>query len=92
MNFYKALSGKVDAAVAWYGSHLVGFKHTHGYGSGRSQDTYYSAAGTLMVSITGNEAQDGRNAEIYSVIYATIMPGVSEKVIGGINVQRVVCP
>ena len=92
MNFYTALSGKVEAAVAWYGSHLKGFKHTHGYGSGRSQDTYYNAAGTLMVSITGNPSPDGQNAEVYSVIYGTIMPGASEKIIVGMNVQKVVCP
>jgi hypothetical protein len=45
MNFYTPSSGKVDAAVAWYTSHLAGFKHTHGYGSGRSQDTFYNDRG-----------------------------------------------
>jgi hypothetical protein len=92
MNFYTGASGKVDAAVAWYGSHLAGFKHTHGYGSGRSQDTYYNATGTLMVSITGIPAQEGENTRVYSVIYSAIMPGVSERAIVGMNIQKVVCP
>jgi len=92
MNFYTPGSGKVDAAIAWYTAHLAGFKHTHGYGSGRSQDTFYNAQGTLIVSITGAPAPDGQNTDVYSVIYATIAPGVSDKVIAGMNVQKTVCP
>lgn len=91
MNFYTPSSGKVDAAVAWYTATLKGFKHTHGYGSGRSQDTFYNAAGTLMVSITGAGVAQGQNSDVYSIIYATIQPGVSEKVIVGMNIQKVDC-
>ena len=92
MNFYTPGSGKVDAAVAWYASHLAGFKHTHGYGSGRSQDTFYNAQGTLIVSITGNPAPEGQNSDVYSIIYGKIAPGVSDKAIAGMNVQKQVCP
>jgi hypothetical protein len=91
MNFYTPSSGKVDAAIAWYSDSLKGFKHTHGYGSGRSQDTFYNAAGTLIVSITGFAAAPGQNTSVYSVIYATIQPAVAEKVIIGMNIQRVDC-
>jgi hypothetical protein len=92
MDFYRTQGGNVDAALAWYSDRLKGFKHTHGYGSGRSQDSFYNATGTMMVSITGNEAKDGENTAVYSIIYATIKPGVSEKAIAGLNVQKVVCP
>jgi hypothetical protein len=92
MNFYTPSSGKVDAAVAWYTSHLAGFKHTHGYGSGRSQDTFYNAQGTLIVSITGSPAPEGQNTDVYSIIYGTITPGASDKAIAGMNVQKAVCP
>jgi len=92
MDFYTAQGGKVDAALAWYSDQLKGFKHTHGYGSGRSQDTFYNTTGTLMVSVTGSEAKEGENAAVYSIIYATIRPGVSERAIAGLNVQKVVCP
>lgn len=92
MNFYTRVSGKVDAAISWYSAHLQGFQHTHGYGSGRSQDTFYNATGTLIVSITGMPAAEGQNTEVYSVIYGTIQPGVSSKVMAGMNVQKVVCP
>src|SRR5271165_2549957 len=46
MNFYTGRSGTVSAAITWYTSHLSGFKHVHGLGSGRSQDTFYNATGT----------------------------------------------
>jgi hypothetical protein len=91
MNFYTPNSGKVDAAIAWYSANLKGFKLTHGYGSGRSQDTFYNSAGTLIVSITGHPAAAGQNTDVYSIIYGTIQPGVSEKVIVGMNLQKVNC-
>lgn len=84
--------GKVRAAVAWYATHFSGFKHTHGYGSGRSQDTFYSATGTLIVSITGSPAGDGENTLVYSIIYGTIQPGVSDKIIAGMNIQSITWP
>jgi hypothetical protein len=43
------------------------------------------------VSITGDPAQDGQNAGVYSVIYGTVVPGVSERAIVGMNVQKVAC-
>jgi hypothetical protein len=52
-DFYSNVSGKVDVTVAWYATRLSGFRKTYGYGSGRSQDSFYNADGTLMVSITG---------------------------------------
>jgi hypothetical protein len=91
MNFYTGVKGKVDAANAWYAANLKGFQHTHGYGSGRSQDTFYDASGTLMVAITGKPAADGQNTDVYSIIYGTIKPGVSAKVMVGMNIQKVDC-
>lgn len=92
MNSYTGRSGTVSAAVAWYASHLSGFKHLHGMGSGRSQDAFYNAAGTLMVGITGKPGPEGQDTPVYSVTYPTIQPGVSEKVIAGLNTQKLVCP
>jgi hypothetical protein len=92
MNFYTARSGTVSSAIAWYANHLPGFKHVHGMGSGRSQDTFYNASGTLIVSITGMPGKEGQDTSVYSIIYGTIQPGASEKVIAGMNIQKVVCP
>ncbi len=92
MNMYTGRSGNVSAAVSWYSTHLVGFKHVHGIGSGRSQDTFFNPTGTLIVGITGKPGPDGQDPQVASVIYGTIQPGVDEKVISGMNVQHVVCP
>jgi hypothetical protein len=91
-NFYTPAGGKVDAALAWYTANLHGFKHTHAYWSGRSQDTFYNADGTLMVSVTGTPAKQGQNADLYSVLYAKIQPGFAEKTIMSLNAQKVICP
>ncbi|HEY2683126.1 MAG TPA: hypothetical protein VGI93_06440 [Steroidobacteraceae bacterium] len=92
MNFYSARSGTVSAAVSWYAAHLSGFKHVHGMGSGRSQDTFYNAGGTLIVSITGEPSAEGQDTKVYSVIYGTIQPGVTDKVIAAMNSQTAACP
>ena len=92
MNFYTGRSGTVSAAVTWYTSHLSGFKHVHGIGSDRSQDTFYNVTGTLIVSITGMPGKEGQDNKVYSIIYGTILPGASDKVIAGMNIQKVVCP
>jgi hypothetical protein len=92
MNMYSGHTGNVSDAIYWYASHLAGFKRVHGFGSGRSQDTFYNPAGTLMVSITGHPGKEGQDTKVYSVIYSTIQPGASEKVIAGMNIQKVVCP
>jgi hypothetical protein len=91
MNIYMGRSGTVSAAISWYASHLSGYKHVHGMGSGRSQDTFYNAAGTLVVAITGDPGPAGQDTKVYSVLYGTIQPGVSDKVIAGMNIQKVVC-
>jgi hypothetical protein len=92
MNFYSVRTGMVSAAVAWYAAQLPGFKHVHGMGSGRSQDTFYNPAGTLIVAITGSPGAEGQDTKAYSVIYGTIQPGAGDKVIAGMNIQKVVCP
>lgn len=85
-------STKVSSVVAWYGSHLPGFKMTHAYASGRSDDTFYNSAGTLFVLVMGNPAQDGVDLGTYSVTYYRVQPGLSEKSIIGLNRQQRVCP
>ena len=80
------------AAVTWYTSHLSGFKHVHGIGSDRSQDTFYNSTGTLIVSITGMLGKEGQDTKVYSIICGTILRGASDKVIAGMNIPKVVCP
>ena len=92
-NFY-TLSGfnvKMDAVVAWYAAHLKGFKSTHAYATGSSNNTFYNATGTMFVLIKGDHAPDGANPTTYSVTYYRVEPGLSEKSILGLNRMQKTC-
>ncbi len=92
MNFYSTNGIQVNATVVWYAARLPGFKKTHGYASGRSQDTFYKPDGSMIVSITGEPGPDGQDAEVHGIVYGKFTPGLSEKTVVGMNTQNVVCP
>lgn len=90
-NFYGMNNVKLSATVAWYAAHLHGFKRTHAYASGRSDDTFYNSAGTLFVLVMGNPASEGADPDTYSVTYYRVQPALREKSIVGFNRQKSVC-
>ncbi len=91
-DFYVTAKIKVDATLAWYAARLSGFKKTHAYANGRSQDTFYNADGTVIVGITGDPGKEGENTDTYAIVYAKFQPGLSEKTIVSMNTQKIVCP
>ena len=91
-DFYSVYDSKVDATLSWYSTHLPDFKKTHAYAANRSQDTFYKADGTVIVSVTGRAGKAGENADTYSVVYSRFQPGLSETTIVSVNQQHVVCP
>ncbi len=92
VDFYSVYDSKVNATLAWYDAHLPGFRKTHAYAANRSQDTYYKTDGTVLVSVSGSPGKEGENMDTYSVLYARLQPGLSEKTIVALNQQNVVCP
>jgi len=92
VDFYSVYDSKVNVTLAWYDAHLPGFKKTHAYAANRSQDTYYKADGTVIVSVTGSPGDAGENTDTYSVLYARLQPGLPEKTIIAFNQQRLICP
>jgi hypothetical protein len=92
VDFYSVYDSKVNETLAWYDAHLPGFKKTHSYAANRSQDTYYKTDGTILVSVTGSPGKEGENMDTYSVLYARLQPGLSDKTIIAMNQQRGVCP
>jgi len=90
-NFYTVDGAKTSAAIAWYGAHLKGFRHLHGYAAGRTQDEFVNADGTLLVGITGIPAADGVDTEVYAIVYATLKPGASQQVLKGLLSQSLSC-
>jgi hypothetical protein len=91
-DFYTVYDSKVDITLSWYGAHLSGFKRTHAYAASRSQDTFYNPEGTLAVSVTGSSGKAGDNTDTYSVVYSRFQPALPEKVLIGLNQQKLVCP
>lgn len=92
VDFYSVFDSKLNATLTWYDAHLPGFKKTHAYAANRSQDTYYKADGTMIVSVSGSPGKEGENTDTYSVLYGRLQPGLSEKTIVSLNQQNVVCP
>ena len=89
-DFYTVYDSKVDITLGWYGAHLPGFKRTHAYAANSSQDTFYNPEGTLAVSVTGSSGKADENTETYSVVYTRFQPALPEKVIIGLNQQKVI--
>jgi hypothetical protein len=90
-DFYTLFHTKVDATLAWYGARLPAFKKVHGYANHRSQDYFYKTDGTVVVSITGERADDGQNADGFSVSYLHFQPPLSEKAMVSMATGKVVC-
>ena len=90
-NFYSLFNIKVDAAVAWYSSHLSGFRKVSGYESQRSQTAFYNSDGTIVVIVTGDKGAQGENTNAYAVAYERYQPGISEKTINSLTHGQIVC-
>ena len=80
-DFYSSVDSKVYATLAWYGAHLAGFHKAHAYASGRSQDSLYNDAGTVVVFVTGSPGKEGENTDTYAVTYYRLQPGLPAKTI-----------
>ena len=98
-NFYSlssimnpASAPKMDAAAAWYASHLSGFKKVQGYESGHSQIAFYNSDRTIVIFLTGQAGAQGENTDAYSVAYERYQPGISETTIRSLTQGKIVCP
>jgi hypothetical protein len=90
-NFYFLFKIEMDAATAWYASHLAGFKKVEGYESGRSQVGFYNSDRTILIFLTGEPGAKGENTAGYSVGYERYQPGISEKTITGLTQGKIAC-
>jgi hypothetical protein len=82
---------KMEAAAAWYASHLSGYKKVEGYASGRSQIAFYNSDKTIVVFLTGQLGAKGENTDVFSVAYERYQPGISEKTIISFTEGKIVC-
>ncbi len=90
-DFYSLFKIKVDAVVAWYSSHLTGFKKIDGYDSQRSQTAFYNSDRSIVIFITSKPGPQSENNDAYSVSYQRYQPGLSEKTITSLTQKHLVC-
>ena len=90
-NFYKIFKMRTDDAVAWYTSHLAGFKKISGYDSQRAEIAFTNVDRTLLVLVTGDQGAKGENTAAYSVSYERFQPGISEKTVESFTTGKLVC-
>jgi hypothetical protein len=90
-DFYMLFKIKTDAVVAWYASHLPGFKKVRGYESQRAQIIFYNSDGTILVTVTGKSGGESENTDAYAVAYHRYQPGLSEKTIAALTQGKIVC-
>ena len=88
---YPIFDEKFDATLAWYDTHLPGFKHIHGAAENRSRDAFYSADGKTVVFVTSEPSAPGASVKTHGVLYASFQPALTEPVIVSINAEKVVC-
>ena len=88
--FYTLTGAKVDAVNAWLAGHLTGFRfRTHPRtGKNGSQDTFFNAAGTLEVTVTGEKDDSG---DAYAIAYGRFQPGLSTAAAGTWGQEHMVC-
>ena len=91
-DFYTLYNIKINAAVAWYSSHLSGFKKVSGYEAKRSQTAFFNSDGTIVIFLTGESGAPEENTDAYSVAYQRYRPGISQKTITGLTQGKFVCP
>lgn len=83
-NFYQLVNSKTDAIIAWYGSHLPGFKTARS--ATGSTTVFFSDDRTILVIVMGTP---GGNAN--SVSYERYQPGLSQKTITGLTQGKMLC-
>lgn len=84
-NFYPLHGITMDAASAWYASHLSGFKKVAG--SARQYAFFSNSDRTVLVIVTGHSG----STEAGSVAYERYQPGLSEKTVEGMANGKIVC-
>lgn len=96
-NLYTPVNDKKNVVIQWYASQLKGFRRYHGIGNDRTQDTFFNAAGTLGVTITGTAIHINvpgvtpDSTDVFGVSYARFTPGLPPAAMQSIDTDHQVC-
>ena len=94
-NFYKLYdyfakdNVKLTDAVAWYTSHLSGFKKIET--SDHSRNIFYKPDGTVLVIVDSESGTADGVAKVSRAAYERYQPGISEKTIVSMTTKQIVC-
>ncbi len=80
---------KLSDALAWYASHLAGYKKVESSNHGLT--VFYNADGTIVVIVRAESGTADGVAKTSSVAYERYQPGISEKTITGMTQNKMVC-
>ncbi len=80
---------KMTDALAWYTSHLSGFKKIET--SNHSRAIFYKPDGTIVVIVSSQSDTADGIAKVSSTAYERYQPGISEKTIVSMTQKQMVC-
>jgi hypothetical protein len=90
-NYFSQTNIKLNEVIAWYSSHLTGFKKIQRLESKTSQTAFYNSDGSIVIFVTSESGPQDENAKTHSVAYERYQPGLSEKTITSLAQGKVVC-
>ncbi len=94
---YTPVPDKKNDVIQWYTGQLKGFRRYHGIGNDRTQDTFFNAAGTLGVTITGTAMHlnlpgvTSDSTDVFAVTYARLTPGLPPAAMQTLDTDHQVC-
>ena len=90
-NYFSQNNINFSEVVAWYSSHLTGFKTIQRHEPKSSQTVFYNSDGTIVILVAAQSGPQDQNTKTDSVAYERYQPGLSEKTIVGLTQKKFVC-
>jgi hypothetical protein len=88
-NYFSKDNIKLTDAIAWYTSHLSGFRRVET--ANHAQTFFYNSDGTILVIVTSEKGAADGVALARAAAYERYQPGISEKTITGMTQNQIVC-
>ena len=90
-NYSSQQNMKLSEVIAWYSSHLSGFKMIQGHEVKSPQTAFYNSDGTTIIFVTAKSGPQDENTKAYGIAYERYQPGLSEKTITSLTQGKIVC-
>ncbi|HLV86430.1 MAG TPA: hypothetical protein VKV39_05590 [Candidatus Sulfotelmatobacter sp.] len=91
-NYSSQQNIKFSEVIAWYASHLSGFKMIQSQEGKSPQRAFYNSDGTTVIFVTAKSSRQDENTKTQGIAYERYQPGLSEKTITNLMQGKIVCP